>query len=163
MLETEVERSPRRLGGIAMTPMRPAQPPSHLDRRGEGRLEHRLVEADEADESRDARHLDRPEAEAAALEFLLDPAHEGSAVGPGAHSVEEMLHHDRVGIDRRERIEIGVSPAAQQEPLRTEFRLASHSLIRLASSEKSLYAEQQQQPACDQGKDHRLTPETRFG
>ena len=69
------------------------------------RLEGRHDEADEADERRHSGHLDRPGPEAVGREVLLGAARERVALG-ARQQRRQVLHHARVGVERRERLAI---------------------------------------------------------
>ena len=70
----------RGLGRVALPPVLGREPPADLDAGREMRLERRHDEPDEADERRDARHLDRPRAEAVAREVPLGAPRERVAL-----------------------------------------------------------------------------------
>jgi hypothetical protein len=60
LVEGDIERSPCRVGGIALPPRRPPQAPADLDGGGERSLEAGHVEAGEPDERTAGSHLQRP-------------------------------------------------------------------------------------------------------
>jgi hypothetical protein len=47
----------------------------------------------------------------------LDPVGEGVALGAIENGGEE-LHHGRIGVQRRERLSVGIAPMAQDEAFR---------------------------------------------
>ena len=80
------------------------------------------LEADEADERLDPGNLDGPEAEAALGEARHDalPHHRIRFRAGERRGI--VLHDALVGVQRRERLEVVLAPAAQHHPLSAQHR-----------------------------------------
>ena len=63
--------------------------------------------------SRHARHLHGPQPEAMLSEMFVNPGHHLVAL-VAIEQLGKMLHHARIGIERRERRPISVAPSPQQ-------------------------------------------------
>jgi len=105
----------RSFGGQPLTPVVPRQPPPDLDRRRERRLERHRVEADETDVGTGRIEFDCQQAPSAPLEAGADPVGEAIALRAGERA-REVLHHLGVGVERCERCQVAIAPAAKQEP-----------------------------------------------
>ena len=97
------------LGRVAVAPVGARQSPADLDRRGEVRPKAGLVEADEANERRDADDLDCPQAPAALGECRAREGGERIAVAP-RHRRGEVPHRVRIPVQGGERLEIVIAP-----------------------------------------------------
>src|SRR5882757_6350334 len=96
-------------------------------------LERNHLQADETDERRRAiQQLDRPEAVAVPVEVPGDPLYEGVALLARLHG-REVLHHLRIGVQRGERLEVGLAPFAQQQPFGPQ-----HSMTLTASPPRAV-------------------------
>ncbi len=133
--EAVLERGVRPLGGVAESPRFEREPPAHLDRRGERRVEGHALETDEADETspkgevraggvpgRGPGNLDGPQAEAVVVPVLADARGLRVALGAREHR-REMLHDARVSVERRVRCEVFVAPAPEDQPARADGAL----------------------------------------
>ena len=87
-LEAETQGCATGLGGVAVAPGEPSQPPTDLDRRREWRLERRWREAREAKEATVVSALERPLRHAVRLESGLDGVD---------HLVALLARHDASG------------------------------------------------------------------
>lgn len=83
------------------------------------RLEARLGEPDQADEGRVSADLDRPEPPTPLGNQPACPSREGVALLAGERA-REAAHHLRIGIQRGERLEVGLAPLPEHEPLRLQ-------------------------------------------
>ncbi len=104
----------------ALTPMLATKAPAHFDRRREMRLEGVAYQADEANELMAVKPFDRPEAVTMLIEAGLDSADEGIGLIPRQRR-REMLHHLRVGVERREGRAVVVAPTTQEQSSGLEF------------------------------------------
>ena len=119
--EAEIERCS---GGLVRDPLAPVcarQAPARLDGRRERYVIRDRGEPDEAGQLAARLQLDRPQPVAVALEGGLQALDRKRGLRP-RERLREVLHHLRVGVERRERIEILTPPAAQQQPLGAQLR-----------------------------------------
>ena len=113
-------------GGIAASPRRVSEAPTDLDRRREVRLEARPSQSGESEELARAPLLECPKPPTVSFESRLDPIDQLVALRSRERR-REVLHHGRIGIERRERRSIArpqrrshrrsvLSPATQCVP-----------------------------------------------
>jgi hypothetical protein len=97
------------------------QAPSDFDGGRERGVEGRRVQTDEPDERSRLPHLDGPEPPTALFQAGSDAIHEDVALGV-AQRGREVLHHDGIGVEGRERRAVLVAPAAQEQARGLEDR-----------------------------------------
>jgi len=114
--ERQVERRPRRLGRVTVAPGGVREPPADLGAGRERCLERRSREPREADELPCVAHLERPEPVAVGREPLRTAVELGVGLRPGQRC-REVLHDDRVRVERSKRIAVLLAPLPQEESL----------------------------------------------
>jgi len=107
------------LGCVSVPPRIERESPTDLDARAERRVESGRAESDESDEWSDARCFDGPKAESVFLDFA--GIRRGARVAFIARKrTRKMLHHTRICVERRERLQIGVSPGSKDKAIRSK-------------------------------------------
>jgi hypothetical protein len=125
LVEREDDRGARRLTGDAPTPVATSQTPAELDRGRERDVDLDRVEPDVAREWRLTWDLHRPQAVSAVLEGALEALDRCFAARAGERR-RVVLHHLLIGVERREVIDVGCSPAAQEQALGPQLPLGVH-------------------------------------
>jgi hypothetical protein len=115
-VETVSQDGPSAFGRISFAPMRHVQPPSDLDAGLKGRVVPGRREPDESGERRHPGNLGGPESVAVPLEVEVRALSELVALRSG-EGRRKVLHHPRVRVQGRERIEVAPPPTPQQEAL----------------------------------------------
>ncbi len=119
-IETELDRPAGGLGCVSVAPRATHEAPADLDSRREVGIKACLVEADQTDEARLIDYLHRPQAPALAIDPRLNHFNECVALVRGQRSWK-VPHYLRIGIERRERLAITLTPVPEQQAWRSEL------------------------------------------
>ena len=93
------------------------QPPADLDRGREVGQERHLREPGEADQRARAALLDRPDARSRCVSKRGVDRVEHQVRALARQRRREVLHHDRIGVERREGVAVLLVPAAKDQAL----------------------------------------------
>ncbi|MCY1553760.1 hypothetical protein D9M68_902770 [compost metagenome] len=105
--------------------MHTGQAPTDFHCRGERRNEADVKQAGEADKGAIVVPLQRPQAEAMTVEMRLNPG-EQLLTFTVAQARGEVAHYLGIGIQRRKRRQVRVTPATQVQTWAVQFNRFSH-------------------------------------
>src|ERR1700722_1534561 len=114
-VEGDPDSGLRGLGGVAVMPGGPGQPPAHLQAAGAGHAVGHRIEAGEADERAGRGHLQRPQAVAALVEARLD-AVDHRVAGRPVEGGREEAHGLGVAVKGGKGLAVRVFPAPHEQP-----------------------------------------------
>src|SRR5580693_6775346 len=118
-VERHRERGPGRLGGVAVMPGVPSEPPANLDAPGTGHAVRHRVEPGEADELARLGDLQRPQPVSLLVEPHLNAVDQRVAGRPVKRPGKEP-HRLGVGVEDGERRAVGLQPAPHDQPVRAD-------------------------------------------
>jgi hypothetical protein len=118
--EPIVKYSLRSFSSYTLVPVAVGETPPDLVGRSERRVERGRVKPDEAGERAGGVDLDSPEGPSALGEPGGDAIDEGVALRSGEDG-GKVLHDRRVGVERRERLPVFLSPTPQAQPDSAQF------------------------------------------
>src|SRR5258706_14615087 len=124
-LETDSQGGSRRFRGVALAPVRTREPPADLDAGRERKHPTWNRETDKTDELGRAPDFHRPVAPPAPGQLRL-PRVDARVAAFAADPRGKEAHHFGVGVERGERLAIGVTPLAQAQARGLELDDSTH-------------------------------------